>query len=230
MRRLLLTACLFLWMSLPAAASAQQADSTPTPNSAETGQTPAPEPESETVAISSPTVGETVRGVVPISGLLTLPGFSSWELAFAPLGNPTDTWFLLKSGSELTSGELYLWDTSLLTDGDYSLRLRAAFSDAYREVLVSPIRVRNYSADTVTPSPTISPTNTAGATATATIQVATSTPSPTPRFTPTPLPPNPAILRNDDIFLALLQGGGYVGLAFLLFGAIAFLKEKLSKK
>ena len=105
-----------------------------------------------------------VRGVVPISGSLTLPGFSSWELAFAPLDNPTDTWFLLKSGSELNSGELYLWDTSLLTDGDYSLRLRAAFPDAYREVLVSPIQVRNYSTDTATRSPTISPTSTAGAT------------------------------------------------------------------
>ncbi|PKN92717.1 MAG: hypothetical protein CVU44_13745 [Chloroflexi bacterium HGW-Chloroflexi-6] len=233
MRRLILFLVFFLWMVIPGSVSAQDADSTPSPTATAAGEADplTPQPAPAAIGITFPQAGEIVKGSVPISGLITQPGFSAWELAFSPIDNPTGTWFLLATGSETLEGQIYTWDTTSLTDGDYALRLRVRYSDAYREALVAPVRIRNYSVEnSPTPSPTDPPTDTPTATARSTLLIPTSTATSTPRPTPRSLPPNPATLENGEIFASLLQGAGYVGLAFLLFGILSLLKSKLSKK
>lgn len=232
MRRLLPVLLLLVWMFLPAAASAQEGDSTPTPESAATGETElsTSQPGLPSIGIAYPSQGETLTGIVPITGDITQPGFNLWQLSFAYVDNPTDTWFLLASGSQSISGQLHTWDTTPLSDGDYSLRLRVYFSDAYRDVLISPVSVRNYSQNTPTPTATSTETASPSPSATQGLPTATSTVTATPRLTPTPLPPNPASLNNDEIFKALLRGTGYTGAAFILFGILFYIGHKFSQR
>ena len=161
------------------------------------------------LVISSPESGQIVQGLVIVSGTVTVLGFSSYELSFAYNDNPTGTWFTLQNSSlPVLAGELGAWDTTTLTDGDYSLRLRAFFLDgSMQETTISDIRVRNY---TAVPTPTVPPP-----TATAFAQIvpptaqliapmpATVTPS---HPTPTPLSPNPAELAIPSISGALSRG------------------------
>ena len=233
MRRLLLALFLLLWMSLPVDVSAQEGDSTPTPTPTETGQAEqsTPTPGSASIGITSPLPGETLAGSIPISGLITQPGFSLWELSFSFVENPTDNWFLLASGTQTLEGQIANWDTTPLTDGDYALRLRIYFSDAYRDVLVTPVRVRNYSVDTPSPTPTQTATLAGPSLPNATPRpTETATITRTPRSTPTALPPNPAILTNKEIAASLLRGAGYTALSFAIFGLLVWLKTRLTHK
>ncbi len=227
MRRLLPILLCIVWMSLPTVSAAQQANPTLTPAGPAITDTPSPEPDSQTPGILYPKAGETLQGSIPIRINLPEQNFNAWELAFAPAENPTDTWFVLARGIEPFSGELLRWDTTRLTDGDYSLRLRLFFSDAYRDLLISPLKIRNYTADTPTPQPTASPSATPQATARV-LPTSTATASiPTARPSPTPLPDNPAILRTERIAEAALRGAGFSLLVFAAIGLVAWLKTRL---
>jgi hypothetical protein len=156
--------------------------------------------------IQSPAGGQALQGVVSITGTTAMEDFLSAELSFAYLNNPLDTWFLIaQSEAPVESGVLAEWDTTTISDGDYSLRLVVRLVDG-RELSarVEGVRVRNYSAiEADTPTPTVStPTSQASETLAPT-QTATITPtsSATPvQATPTPLPPNPAELSEAALF------------------------------
>jgi hypothetical protein len=110
--------------------------------------------------ISSPSEGQIVQGMVVVSGSVTVLGFSSYELSFAYNDDPTQTWFLLTTSSlPVFESELGTWDTTTLTDGDYTLRLRIFLLDGtVQETTVTGLRVRNY---TAVPTSTFTPTATA---------------------------------------------------------------------
>jgi hypothetical protein len=178
--------------------------------------------EGDEIIITSPQAGQVVQGLAVVSGSVTVLGFSSYELAFSYEDDPTETWFTLHTSSlPVVKGELGTWDTTVLTDGDYSLRLRVFLLDgSFRDVTLAGLRVRNYTAI---------PTSTNTPTATAVVQFivptaqfiapepATATPS---RSTPTPFPPNPAGLEIPSITSALTRGAL---LAFLLFLGVGIL-------
>lgn len=178
--------------------------------------------------ISSPGQGEIVQGIVVVTGTVSALGFSSYELSFAYADDPTQTWFVLDSGTEpIFEGELGTWDSTNLTDGDYSLRLRAFLLDGTtQEAIVTGLRVRNY---TPVPTSTLTPT------ATAIVQFAPPTaqlvaPAPdtaTPSMpTPTPFPPNPASLQQASIPWALGRGAALALLLFLAFGLLLRLRRE----
>jgi hypothetical protein len=230
MRRWLILLFLLGWMSQPLPVTAQEDQATPVPGIAPTSEigTSTPEPGPAALGIRYPNPDDLLQGVIPITVDINLPGINTWELAFSFAENPTDTWFLLASGSEPFNGQLLTWDTTQLSDGNYSLRLRAYYSDAYQDILVTPVRVRNYSSlDTPTPAESNTPTPSLTPSASP-VQL----PSPTPtytaviRLTPTPLPPNPASIENSDIAGAALRGAAYSLLAFAIIGLLAWLKRK----
>ncbi len=180
------------------------------------------------LVISSPEEGQIVQGSVVVSGTVSALGFSSYELSFAYDNDPTQTWFVLTSSSQpVFEGELGTWDTTTLTDGDYSLRLRVFLLDGtLQEMTVPGLRVRNY---TAVPTSTYTPT------ATAIVQFAAPTaqliaPAPatvTPSLpTPTFLPPNPASLQDASISGALGRGAILALLLFLGFGLILRLRRE----
>ena len=178
--------------------------------------------------ISYPIEAQIVQGVITISGSVTVLGFSSYELSFAYENDPTQTWFVLSSSSlPVFEGELDIWDTTTLTDGDYSLRLQVFLLDGTtQETMVSGLRVRNY-----TPIPTPTPTSTS----TPVVQFAAPTaqliaPAPatvTPSLpTPTLLPPNPASLADASISGALGRGAALALLLFVIFGLLLRIRRE----
>jgi len=179
------------------------------------------------IFITSPQAGQIVQGLAVVSGSVTVLGFSSYELAFSYNDDPTGTWFLMHTSSlPVVEGELGAWDTTILTDGDYSLRLRVFLLDgSFQDETVTGLRVRNY---TAIPTFTSTPTATAVVKfAVPTAQfiapaLATATPS---RATPTPFPPNPAGLELPSITNALTRGAALALLLFLGIGIILRLRR-----
>jgi len=96
--------------------------------------------------ITSPLDGASLNGLVPISGTATHPQFQRYELAFAYSPNPTGTWFPLQAPvtTQVVNEIIGRWDTTQISDGLYSLRLRVYYSDtAYLEAFVQNVRVQN---------------------------------------------------------------------------------------
>jgi len=105
--------------------------------------------------LTSPQPGQVVSGLVTLSGTADHPAFNRYELSFAYVEDTTDTWFSIGEpvDTRVIDGRLALWDTSAITDGDYSLRLRVWLQDGRSlEAVVPGIRVRNYSSDPVIPT------------------------------------------------------------------------------
>lgn len=177
--------------------------------------------------ITAPQAGQTLQGVVTVTGSSAVEGFLSAEVAFAYTDDSTGTWFLISvSDQPVSEGVLAVWDTTGITDGIYNLRLRVFLADGtFLDALVPDLRVRNDTPpDTPTPAPTPTPTETP---VLATPIVPTATPSPTltpSSFpTPTPLPPNPAVLPPTEVYrsagygaLIILAAFAFVGIYFLL--------------
>jgi hypothetical protein len=180
------------------------------------------------VIISTPAEGQIVQGVTTIAGTVSALGFSSYELAFSYADDPTQTWFVFANSSEpVYEGQLGVWDTTSLTDGDYFLRLQAFMLDGtIQEMTVPGLRVRNY---TAVPTSTFTPT------ATAIVQFAAPTarmvaPEPATAIpslpTPTFLPPNPASFRAASILGALGRGAVLALLLFAGFGLLLRLRRE----
>ena len=155
-------ACVLSLLCLLAPAPRGVAAATPTPG----------------LAIVSPVAGSEVGGYVSILGTVDLGRRVTYVVSFGP-GDAPVQWIPLAAGQGPVRGALLaFWDTTVVPDGLYTLRLRAVLrgSDGYiyRDALVSGIRVRN-APPTVTPLATLPPTPTA-------------TVTPTPTATATPLP------------------------------------------
>jgi hypothetical protein len=170
------------------------------------------------VTILSPPPGAALQGSVPVTGNTAVDGFLRAELTFAYTDDPTNTWFLLFETDQPTSNSgLTQWDTTTLTDGEYSLRLVVTLQDGTQQVATAQnLRLRNYTPiETNTPAPT--QTRVPGDT-----PIPTQTPAPTITPVPptsTPLPPNPAQLTSQDVAVSL--GKGAIG-AIAALGIIGF--------
>jgi hypothetical protein len=178
--------------------------------------------------IDAPTAGQVIQGNYLILGNTNSDRFQNYEVNFAYKDDPTHTWFLVQEGSSpIQDGVLAVWDTTTITDGEYTLRLLVTLNDGTElETVVDQIRVRNYSpieTDTPTPIPPL-----------VTLVPAVASGSPTPRYTleatltpqpmtPTPLPTNPAIITSLQMEETLGKGaaislgmlallGAYLGL------------------
>ncbi|MBV6394623.1 MAG: hypothetical protein HFACDABA_00189 [Anaerolineales bacterium] len=179
------------------------------------------------IRIASPPSGATLRGLVDILGTTAIDGFFSAELSFSYASSPTPTWFLIANVDQpINDGLLAQWDTNLVTDGDYDLRLRVTLQDgSILDSVVTGLRIRNLTpTETATVPPTVTPEfyETAAPTSPPTI-----TPAPTATHlpTPTPLPPNPAAVTQAEIISSLTRGLFIAFLAFLIIGALLHLRR-----
>lgn len=221
-KRLLALLLLFFWMTWPQPGAAQQASPTPqavTPTPGEsspaTGVTPVPP------GIIAPLADSTLSGIVTISG--SAP--AAWQLAFAYRHDPTGTWFPLAASPDPLTGDLLpAWDTTLITDGFYTLRLRVFTADSAQDYHVD-IRIHNYSA-TETPTPAATPTITPTASLTP-LPTFTPTVTFTPAPPPTRLPTNPAVLQTTEIAINFGQGALAAAAIFAFFGLLLTISKKL---
>jgi hypothetical protein len=175
--------------------------------------------ETSPVVITAPQSGQVLQGSVDITGTSDVPGFQSAEIAFAFASDTSSNWFLIQSSEQpVKNGMLGTWDTTTLTDGIYTLRLRVNLQDGKQiETTVSGLRVRNY-------TPVETPTLTATPANQPTPQVPTMTSTPYP--TPTPLPQNPAALTPINVYTSLRLGALCIGGFFLIFIVLLRLRKK----
>lgn len=204
--------------------------------------------------ITSPRDRAPVRGQVPIEGSAVHAQFQKYELHYAPEPNPSDEWKPVGAspfGVPVIQGRLALWDTTLIPDGLYSLRLRVVRLDGnYDEYFVRGIQVSNsFPTETPTPmeaavTPTPArPTDTPAPTLTVVIAVPTVV-SPTPRPSSTPLPTapptetaEPSDMPFQSVSGAACWGAGAtlavfagIGLFFGLKGGLASLLRGLVRR
>ena len=192
--------------------------------------------------ITSPRDRASIRGLVPVEGSASHAQFQKYELHFGPEPNPGDQWTPI-GGSPfavpVVQGRLALWDTSIIPDGVYSLRLRIVRLDGnYDEYFVRGVQVANTRpTDTPTPKATATdapPTLTPSPTATIVIGVPTVA-SPTPRPTEPPVStapptvtPEPMDLPFQSITDAACWGSIGTGALFAAVGLFFALKAGLA--
>jgi hypothetical protein len=132
----------------------------------------APQSQGQAIAqITSPAEGQTLTGLVTVAGSVDHPDFARWELAYGPDPNPNDAWQPFAGGdTPILNGTIGTWNTGIVADGQYALRLRVIRKDSnYDEAFVHGLRVSN-SAPVGTPTsippaatfPAEQPTFTAG--------------------------------------------------------------------
>jgi len=184
------------------------------------------------ISITSPQPGDTLRGQVDVVGNMDVPGFSSSELAFSYASNPADrfAWFTIQTFSQpVSNSTITVWDTTVLTDGDYVLHLRVFLQDGSSEdVVVSGLKIRND-----VPLPTGTPTATAPVFLTS--PLSTSLPvedglvqsvTALPTFpSPTLLPSNPVSVTSTSIYSNFARGGIVTLVLFGLFSLILRLRK-----
>ena len=95
--------------------------------------------------ITSPADGQTLTGLVTVTGSADHPEFARWELAYGPDPNPNDAWQPFASGDQpVLNGTIGTWNTGVIADGQYALRLRAIRKDSnYDEAFVRGLQVSN---------------------------------------------------------------------------------------
>ena len=170
------------------------------------------------IAITSPSSGEAIHGKAVITGTTDVLGFSSSQLDFSYASNPTDTWFALQTSAQpVTASTLAVWDTTLVTDGEYALRLRVFLEDGTLQEIIVPVKVQNDTPIT-TPTPLVTPTPNKLDIGLPTpfLVAASPTPTLTPRPTPTSLPTNAASMNQIAVYTSLGRG------ALVIIGLFAF--------
>jgi hypothetical protein len=180
------------------------------------------------IAITSPRAGDILRGQVTITGTMHVENFSSARLDFTYASDSTGAWFTLQAfSSPAPDSTLATWDTTLITDGDYLLRLRVNLADgAFQEVIV-PIKIQN---DSPIPTPTPPPTATAetifsGQIPTPFLLAASPTLTEVPRPTPTALPTNPVSLNQSEVSSSFTRGALVIIGLFVISGILIRLRR-----
>jgi hypothetical protein len=189
--------------------------------------------DSAAVEITAPSPGTPLQGTVTIEGSTLVEGFIYWEITFGYASDATGTWFLIAEGDEqVTAGELAQWDTTIITDGDYNLRLTVYLQGRRREhYVVNNLRVRNYSPiETITPIPTLTSTPYTEPPRPSLTSTSTTQPTETPiPATPTPLSTNPATITQRDINNSLIRGAAGALAGFVLVGLYLSIKQIFRK-
>ena len=194
------------------------------------------------IEITSPSDGEAVRGMVVFYGNIDIVGFLSWELAYSYFDEESQSWFLIDEGGiSISENKITEWDTTIITDGNYDIRLTVNLEDGQKlHFILKDLRVRNYSSiETLTPTPTdtITPLSaTSMSVHTATVEeTMSSTPEPTLDETPTlissqtSLPTNPLEISTSELSSTLLKGVAGSIAVFLAIGLYFSFRKVIEK-
>jgi hypothetical protein len=115
------------------------------------------------VMITSPQIVSELHGIIPVRGTANMAGMRSYFLetrelgddASAPSGSGGWTPATLSASAMVQNNILGSWDTTLIPDGLYELRLTVTTSSpAPTYFVVSPLRISNAEYLTMTPMPT----------------------------------------------------------------------------
>ncbi len=178
-----------------------------------------------TVTLTSPTSGDTLRGQVEIFGVMDVPNFASAELAFSYASDPAASWFTIQTFLQpVTNSSIAIWDTTTVTDGDYTLHLRVFLQDGTsQDAAITDLKIRND-----VPLPTATPEEIFQIAPPAVVAAeATLLPEPTLVFAqPTAIiPANPAALNVDSIYSTFGRGALIAFVLFIVFSLLLRLRK-----
>jgi hypothetical protein len=93
------------------------------------------------IEITFPLPGQEVSSLINLTGTVNIPNFGFYKYEYTPQG--TETWITIAAGRELKqAADLGPWDPSILTPGDYELRLVVVDTDGtIFPSCVVPVRV-----------------------------------------------------------------------------------------
>jgi len=113
-------------------------------------------PDGVVAVIMSPVEGQQLFGPTNITGSAGHPtAFSNYTLEYDALSDPAEQWFLVQEPvyQQVQDGVLGTWNTNMVPDGAYRLRLRVVLNDGQiGESVISNLRVINTEP---TPVPTL---------------------------------------------------------------------------
>lgn len=207
----------------------------------------APPPQAGDIAvISSPASNAVVSGTVEILGSADHPSFQFYVVDIGPEPNIGDQWTTIGATHDtpVINGRLETWDTTLVPDGSYTIRLRVVRLDGnYSEVFARQVVVSNTQpvpTDTpdsptpdVTRAPTVTPTDLPPTPTIVVEQPIVDTPTPRPVPTSPPLEdpdesssfiPTITGFSSGPLFDACFYGGAVMLGVFLFFGFLAALR------
>jgi hypothetical protein len=181
------------------------------------------------LAITSPRAGDILRGQATITGTTDVPNFLAAQLDFKYASDDAQSWFALQTFSQpALDSALHIWDTTLITDGDYILRLQVFLADGATQEVTVPITIQN---DSLPSTPTaLPPTSTpesifSNDIPTPFLLAPSPTPTDIPRPTPTALPQNPISLNQSEIYTSLARGALVIIGLFVFAGIILRLRR-----
>jgi hypothetical protein len=169
--------------------------------------------------VESPRPGDVLKGLVEIKGTVTGEEFASYDISFAYAEDTTGTWFIIQSSEQpVEKGVLAIWDTTVIADGIYRLRVRQYSTKGEVEtLLVENLRIRNYSpVETKTPAPTEENI----------VVEATEEMTPTSMVEITPLAANPAEISLQSFWRTVITGISITTALFLFLGVRALMKNR----
>jgi len=178
-----------------------------------------PHYQGDSIRVVYPRVGDSVQGIVEISGTLATSSFKYAEVYFAYTAVDNLNWFLIgRIDQPVSSGLIARWDTTTITDGVYQLKLRVHNRDeSVEELIINPVIVRNYS---------ILPTNTPVAEDYSSISTATMDNTIEEIQYATPLPENPASTSNTALNRSVTSGLIAAGVSLLLLFGISLIRGR----
>jgi hypothetical protein len=107
------------------------------------------------VALTAPLPGSTLSGAVDVYGRALILDLQFYKVEYSPIGR--DQWILIGTDvirKPVESGRLVVWQTNIVAEGTYRLRLRVVDSTGnYCEAFLSPLQV-SHARPTFVPSPT----------------------------------------------------------------------------
>lgn len=178
-----------------------------------------PQYQGDSIRVVYPRVGDSVQGIVEISGTLATSSFKYAEVFFAYTAVDNLNWFMIRRIEQpVSSGLIARWDTTTITDGVYQLKLRVHNRDeSVEELIINPVIVRNYS---------ILPTNTPVAEVYSSISTATMDNTIEEIQYATPLPENSASTSNTALNRSVTAGLIAAGVSLLLLFGMSLIRGR----
>ncbi len=178
-----------------------------------------PQVQGDSIRVTYPGVGDSVQGIVEITGTLSTSSFNYAEVFFAYAAVDNLNWFLIgRIDQPVSSGVIARWDTTTITDGVYQIKLRVHYRDeSVEEININPVIVRNYS---------ILSTNTPIAENDSSISIATLVSPTTEIVFATPLPDNPASTSSASLQRSVIVGLIVAGVSLMTLFGIGLVRKR----